>query len=203
MTSDVPVLEGRGLRLRPHSEADVDAIVERCRDPETVRWTVVPTPYDHAMTREYLAGMADPANPDVSFAIEVDGRYAGTLDLRPYATAAEHAGGSVGFVTSPWARGRQVMTRAMVVAMDHAFGALGWQFVVWQANVGNVASYKAVWRLGFPLPVTVPVLLLHRDRMRDGWHSVLERDAVREPVLPWDEAEAALRASAATARRPG
>ncbi|HYN29022.1 MAG TPA: GNAT family N-acetyltransferase [Dermatophilaceae bacterium] len=203
MVAEIPVLEGHGLRLRPHTDADIDAVAERCVDPETVRWTTVPSPYDAGMARDYLAQMADPANPDTCVAIEVDGRYAGTVDLRPYATAPEHAGGSVGFVTSPWARGRQVMTRAMAVACDHAFGTLRWQFVVWQANVGNLASYKAVWRLGFPLPVTVPALLLHRDRMRDGWHSVLEHDALREPALPWPDAEAALLASAATARRPG
>jgi hypothetical protein len=95
------------------------------------------------------------------------------------------------------------MTRAMDVALDHAFGVLGWELTVWQANVGNLASYKAVWRPGFPLPVTVPALLPHRDGMRDGWHCALERDAAREPALPWAEAEEALLATVASARRPG
>ncbi|WP_392466693.1 hypothetical protein ACF3NS_13715 [Arsenicicoccus cauae] len=32
--------------LRAHTEGDVPAIVEQCTDPESLRWTTVPRPYD-------------------------------------------------------------------------------------------------------------------------------------------------------------
>ena len=42
----VPVLvdPAAGVLLRAHREADIPGIIEQCRDPETIRWTTVPTP---------------------------------------------------------------------------------------------------------------------------------------------------------------
>lgn len=199
---DIPVLKGSTVVLRPHGEADLDAILERCLDAETIRWTTVPSPYTREMAEDYLAGLA-PTPEQISWAIEVDGHYGGTIDIRSFGRDAEHAAGNFGFVTHPKIRGRGVMTEAVRLAVDHAFDVLGWQHLTWQGNVGNYASYKAVWRSGFPLPQSVPALLPHRGRMVDAWHSVLERDDEREPLVPWNEAYAVLREHVRSARRGG
>lgn len=188
--------------LRPHVDADLDAIFERCLDAETIRWTTVPSPYTQAMVKDYLAGLA-PSSEQISWAIEVEGNYGGTIDIRSYGCDAEHAAGSLGFVTHPWARGRGVMSEAVRLAANHAFDGLGWRHLTWQSNVGNYASYKSVWRSGFPVPQLVPALLPHRGRMVDAWRSVLESNDPRAPQTPWDEALAALRAEARTAKRSG
>lgn len=198
----IPVLRGDLVTLRPHRDDDLDRILERCLHPDTVRWTTVPTPYTRDMAQEYLAGLG-PSPEQVSWAIEVDGAYAGTIDLRSWGCDAEHASGNLGFVTHQDLRGRGVMSQAVRLAVDHAFDTLGWQHVTWQANAGNYGSYKAVWRSGFPVPQLVPALLLHRGRMVDAWHSVLEPDASREPQVGWDQAYAVLVEHVRTARRPG
>lgn len=198
----IPVLEGTTVTLRPHTRADLEPVFERCLHPETIRWTTVPSPYTLEMAREYLEGLG-PSAEQISWAIEVDRAYAGTIDLRAWACDAEHPSGNLGFVTHQDFRGRGVMTEAVGLAVDHAFGRLGWHHVTWQANVGNYGSYKAAWRNGFPVPQMVPALLLNRGRMVDAWHSVLEPDMPRGPDVPWDEAYAVLQEHARAARRPG
>jgi len=198
----IPVLTGSTVVLRPHRATDLEAILERCLDPETIRWTTVPSPYTAAMAEEYLAGLA-PSAAQISWAIDVDGRYGGTIDIRSFGCDAEYAAGNLGFVTHPKARGQGAMTEAVRLAVDHAFDVLGWQHLLWQANVGNYASYKPVWRSGFGVPQLVPALLPQRGRMVDAWHSVLERHDPRTPLTPWDQAHALLRAHVRSARRSG
>lgn len=199
----IPVLKGPVITLRPHTADDLGPIVERCQDADSIRWTTVPTPYTETMGHEYLAGIMEPSAEQVSWAIDRDGAYAGTIDLRAWSREPGHSSGNLGFVTHPQARGLGVMSEAVGLVVDHAFGELGWELVAWQANVGNYASYKAAWRNGFPLPQLVPALLDHKGRMLDGWHSVLEADTVREPQVPWEDAYAVLTEHVRTARRPG
>ena len=198
----IPVLSGPTVVLRPHEPADLDAILERCLDPETIRWTVIPTPYTREMAAEYLAG-SGPSTEQVSWAIEVDGRYGGTIDLRSYGCDDLHRAGNLGFVTHPAVRGRGAMSEAVRLVVDHAFDVLGWHHVTWQANVGNYASCKPIWRSGFPVPQLVPALLPHRGRMVDAWHSVLDADRPRQPTAPWSEVRAVLDDQVRGARRPG
>ena len=199
----VPVVSGGGVTLRPHTMDDLAPVLERCLDPGTVRWTTVPSSYTEEMAQEYLARIVEPSPEQVSWAIEQDGDYVGTIDLRLTEGGAVRPSGDVGFVTHQRARGRGVMSEAVALAVDHAFGTLGWEPLVWQANVGNVASYKPMWRNGFPVPLAVPALLNHRGVLLDGWHSVLEPGMPRRPSVSWDEAHASLLRDVETARRPG
>lgn len=199
----IPVLAGPTVTLRPHTADDLTPIYERCRDRETIRWTTVPESYTRDMAQDYLTAISEPSPEQISWAIELEGDYVGTIDLRLATEVGPHAAGDLGFVTHQRARGRGIMTQAVALAVDHAFGELGWELLVWQAHVGNVASYKPMWRTGFPPPVAVPALLNPRGRMLDGWHSVLEPGMPREPAQPWDEVHARLLAEVAAARRPG
>jgi RimJ/RimL family protein N-acetyltransferase len=142
------------------------------------------------MAQEYLTGLLAPREEAISWAIEVDGAYAGTIDLRRM--GVEAGAGDLGFVTHPGFRGRGVMSGAVQLVLLHAFDTLGWQAVRWQAHAGNWGSTKAIWRNGFPVPVFVPDLLVERGRLIDGWISTIHADAPREPVAPWDEVRAAL-----------
>lgn len=186
----VPVLQGALVRLRPHRAADLDAVLARSRDPESQRWTTIPADCTREMAEEYLAGLLEPSSDEVSWAIEVEGDYAGTIDLRTL--PVDGGAGDLGFVTHPAFRGRGVMSEAVGLVVQQALDVWGWQLVRWQAHAGNWASAKAVWRNGFPLPVFVPDLLLQRGRAVDGWMSTLRRDGSREPVAAWDDVVAAL-----------
>ena len=194
-TLTVPVLRGELVTLRPHTQGDLDGVYERCIDPTTRRFTTIPLEYSREMAQEYLAGLFEPAAERISWAIEVDGRYAGSIDLR--AMPVDAGAGDLGYVTHPAFRGRGVMSEAIGLAVGHAFDALGWQLVRWQAHAGNWGSAKAVWRAGFPVPTFVPDLLVERGRVVDGWISTIHADATREPVATWDEVRAILSAPAA------
>lgn len=189
---EVPTLHGPDVLLRPHTMDDLVPVLERCLDPQSVRWTVIPTPYTEQMAHDYLASVIEGSPYQVSWAIEKDGQYAGTIDIRSSGGQREHAAGDLGYVAHARARGQGVMTQAASLAIDHAFGALGWKRIVWQANVGNIGSYKPMWRNGFPQPMAVPALLNQRGAMVDGWHSVLTPDMPRTPAIPWADSLAGL-----------
>ena len=114
------------LRLRPMEEQDLDAVVQTCRDPETVRWTTVPDPYERADAQGYQAYGRDAwARGDAAcFVIaDADDRYAGTLDLR--LSPADPLLADVGFMTAPAARGRGYMPAALVALSAWGFSDAG------------------------------------------------------------------------------
>lgn len=186
----VPVLTGDLVTLRPHRADDLDAVFERCLDPQTRAFTTIPLEYTREMAQEYLEGLLTPSAELASWAIEAQGAYAGTIDLRVLALDA--GGGDLGYVTHPAHRGRGVMSEAVALVVAHAFDTLGWPLVQWKAHAGNWGSLKAVWRAGFPVPVFVPDLLLERGQLTDGWISTLHAPAPAAPVAPWEDVVGAL-----------
>jgi RimJ/RimL family protein N-acetyltransferase len=180
---EVPTLTDGRVTLRAHARADVPRIVEQCRDPESIRWTTVPTPYDERDAQEWIgsvvpAGWSDDAT--YCFAIEHGGVFAGSVDLRI------RGGGEaeIGFGLHPGARGGHVMRRALALLLDWGFDR-GIEVVHWRAFVGNWSSRRTVWALGFRFGPTIPGLLPHRGERRDGWTGWIGRDDPREPVEPW------------------
>ena len=179
----VPVLvdPAAGVLLRAHDESDIPGIIEQCRDPETIRWTTVPTPeggYGEREARAFLSTIPfgwEGGGPYV-WAIELlagEGRepvpFAGSIDLQP----REPAVFSVGFGLHPAARGRRVMTSALRLVRDHAFDVLELQAIRWQAAVGNWASRRTAAAAGFRFDGTVRSLLSHRGELLDGWQATL------------------------------
>ena len=186
----VPVVTDGTVTLRPHTAGDLDAIFERCIDPITQRFTTIPLDYTREMAQDYLTGLLETSAALISWAIEVDGHYAGTIDLR--AMQVDVGAGDLGYVTHPAHRGRGVMTGALRLVLAHAFDTLGWQTVRWQAHAGNWGSAKAVWRSGHPTPIFVPDLLVERGQLVDGWISTIHADMPREPAASWEQTRAAL-----------
>jgi RimJ/RimL family protein N-acetyltransferase len=186
----IPVLTGDLVTLRPHGLDDAERVLERAVDPLAQRFTTVPLDYTREMAVEYVTGFTAPSAEQISWAIELEGRYAGTIDLR--VMPVDVGAGSVGYATHQDVRGRGVMSDAVRVVVRYAFDVLGWQTVRWQAHAGNWGSAKAVWRAGFPVPTSVPDLLIERGRLVDGWMSTLHAPAPAEPVSTWDEVVAAL-----------
>src|SRR5215203_2704756 len=86
----VPELTDGVVRLRAHRPGDAERIVEQSTDPESRRWTTVPRPYGLADAREFLARIEQEwSGPGgmrywaVTDADDEQGRYLGTIDLRP------------------------------------------------------------------------------------------------------------------------
>ncbi|MEO5980745.1 MAG: GNAT family N-acetyltransferase [Pedococcus sp.] len=186
----IPVLTGDLVTLRQHRDTDADGVFERAVDPLARHFTMVPLEYTREMALGYATEFTAPSAEQICWAIEVDGAYAGSIDLRIMAVDA--GAGSLGFATHQDFRGRGVMSEAVRVVVRHAFDELGFASVRWEAHVGNWGSAKTIWRAGFPVPTFVPDLLIERGRLVDGWISTLHAPTPTEPVASWDQVQAAL-----------
>lgn len=144
-----PVLSDGVVLLRPPAPGDLADLVQTVRDPQFVRWTTVPSPYDEAMAEEFLAPRLDSATwwqePYWVITVVPEDRFCGAIDLRP-----DGAGGAVvGFGMSPWARGHGHMTRALRLVSTWGLTAGRLEVVMWEGLVGNTASRRVAERAGF------------------------------------------------------
>jgi len=178
----IPTLTDEVVTLRPLGMDDLDAVVEQSRDPETVRWTFVPDPYGLQEGRDFIALSLAEWQDDLGcgWAIEHDGRFAGLVSYQ------SRGGGAVevAFAAHPAARGRGVMTRAVRLAVAHAFDH-GADIVLWHARVGNVGSRKVAWRCGFTLGG--PTVATRHDHVMEVWSGHLRRGEPMQPSGRWLE----------------
>jgi RimJ/RimL family protein N-acetyltransferase len=179
-----PTLTDGVVTLRAHRPEDAQGALEQSRDPSSQRWTTVPVPYSIDDARAFVAGHMPTAfetGAEWGFAIEVDGRYAGTVSLRPQGSGrAEIAYGS-----HPAIRGTGAVERALRLLLAWGFDEQGLQTVIWWAHVGNWASRKVAWRLGFSCDGAVRRWEPQRGELRDAWVGTLLRGDPREPGTAW------------------
>jgi RimJ/RimL family protein N-acetyltransferase len=158
------------LRLRAMEEDDLDAIEATCRDPETRRWTSLPTDYRRRDAESFLeyCRQAWAGGTAAGYAIaDRQDRYVGTIDLRLSPTDPLLA--DVGFMTAPYARGRGHQTAALAALCAWGFAVLGLARVEWRATVGNVASRRVAEKVGFTVEGTARRALTHRGTRVDAW----------------------------------
>ena len=186
---EVPTLVDGDVTLRAHRVDDAAAIVEQCVDAVSIRWTTVPPGYDNAMAVEWVTE-AIPAGWQSgsarTFAIESthpDGRrrFSGSLSLRD--AGVDRA--ELAFGAHPAVRGRGVMTSAVNLLLDYGFETCGIETVLWLANVGNTASRRVAWKIGFTFGGVVPRWLPQRGEYVDGWVATLHRSDSRDPKCRW------------------
>jgi RimJ/RimL family protein N-acetyltransferase len=164
--TEVPELRDGDVLLRAHTEDDLDAVWEQCQDPDMQRFTTIPVPYSRHDARWFLdhvrAGWAD--GGVAAWAIGVDGRFAGTVDLR-----FGEGWASVGYGLHPWARGHGVMTTAVALALEWAFDVRGVAGVRWEALVGNRPSRRVAEKCGFTIEGTARGMSVARGVRHDAW----------------------------------
>jgi RimJ/RimL family protein N-acetyltransferase len=179
-----PTLTDGVVTLRAHRAEDVPRMVEQCQDPVSIAWTTVPVPYAASDAEEFGLHVLPAAWADGSewgFAVEFEGRYAGTISLRDEGPGrAEIAYGS-----HPDVRGTGTMLRALRLLVDWGFSELDLETIVWQAFTGNWPSRKLAWRLGVTVEGTLRRYLPQRGARRDAWIGTLLKDDPREPRSTW------------------
>lgn len=175
----------REVSLRAHTEADLPGIVEQSRDPETVRWTTVPTPYAEADAREFVHGVIAAgvdAGQLMSWAVEaeIEGvrRYCGTIDVHVQVPGRVE----LGIAAVPAARGRGIMAAGCRLALDWVFGPGGARTAAWLAFVGNWPSRWLAESLGFRIAGTLPAYGGQRGELVDSWLLTLRAEDPRVPV---------------------
>lgn len=181
---DVPVLTDDVVTLRAHTADDVEPAYRMCQDPVMQEWTTIPVPYLLENAQIYLTELIPAGwreNASWAWAIEYAGKYVGTIDLRD----GDGGVGEVGFAVSPDVRGHGVMTRTLRLVVRHAFDDLGWKRVIWRAYVGNFASRRVAWKVGFRGLVTIPGGGNSRGVRKDEWVASVGRDDDLEPQGNW------------------
>lgn len=162
------------LRLRPMEERDLDEVVVTCQDPDTVRWTGVPHPYQRTDAEGYLTygGLAWARGSSACFVLaDPDDAFAGTVDLRLNPTDPLLA--EVGFMTAPPARGRGWMPAALGALAAWGITGLGLARVEWKAHVGNTASRRVAEKAGFTVEGTLRGGVSQRGDRVDAWVGAL------------------------------
>jgi RimJ/RimL family protein N-acetyltransferase len=183
MTS-APTLTDGVVTLRAHREDDVPGVFEQCQDPATQQWTTVPVPYTLDNARTFVSAVMPAGWADGStwgFAVEVDGRFGGTVELRDEG----HGRAEIAFGSHPRMRGTGAMERACRLLIDWGLRDRRAQVIVWRANRGNWASRKLAWRLGFTFEGAIRAALPHRGELRDAWVGTLLCQDDREPKGRW------------------
>lgn len=147
-TDALPVTDGV-VALRLPRLADVPALVVACDDPEIARWTFVPSPYGPEHGAGFvLAAAGGAATGSDLMLVAVD---AASDELLGAIGLHDIGGGEaeVGYWVAASARGRGVASRALALAVGHAFGSLGLHRLQADVLAGNDASLRILERAGF------------------------------------------------------
>ena len=146
-----PTLEAEGVVLRPWRRSDADAVLAACQDPDIVRWTTVPAPYERTHAEAFVGPVSAEAWADktaVHFAaVDEAGDVVGSFGLvrvNPSVGVTE-----VGYWVAPWARRRGVARRAAAAVTEWALRDVGHDRVELRAAVGNVGSRRVAECIGF------------------------------------------------------
>jgi RimJ/RimL family protein N-acetyltransferase len=148
---DEPLVDGP-TALRAWRDADVDAIVAACQDPEIVRWTRVPEQYGDVDAQAYLleryqsthAGRIAPFA--IVSSVKLDELLGSISILR---LAWEDLRGEVGYWLAAEARGQGHATRAVRLISAWGFETLGLERLELLAATGNLASQRVAERAGY------------------------------------------------------
>jgi RimJ/RimL family protein N-acetyltransferase len=183
-------LRGERVVLSVPTHDDIDRITELCQDEQIQRWTSVPSPYQHRHASWFVREMVPPgwdSGSHLQWAVRdpADGTANGMVGL----ALDGHGSGEIGYWLAAPARGSGLMTEAARLVVENAFHPDGLALVrlLWRAQVGNWASRKLAWRLGFRFDGTLRSELIQRDERRDAWVGTLVATDEREPALPWFE----------------
>jgi RimJ/RimL family protein N-acetyltransferase len=152
-------LEDGDITLRPLGEEDVPAMVEAFRDPETVRWLPVPSPYTENDARDFIRKARDAS----AIADVRTGELLGTIGWRWV-----DANVQLGYWVKREARGRGIATRALILLSRWALEELGARRVQLVAEPENVPSRRVAEKAGFQPEGTLRAYIEVRGERRDA-----------------------------------
>lgn len=181
---EVPVLEARGVKVRPYDVADAGGIVERSRDEQTGQWTGMPRGLTVEAAQEWIVQVGQqPSERQVSWALEVEGRYAGQVGLRPEGDGGSHPRRHNSVGPGSWSRGCRCPAGLAVgpprpgVGRRHLAGARGQR----RKREDGVES-------GLQPPAPRALRTRPRGKLVDGWWSVMTPTSTGEPVTArWED----------------
>ncbi|HEX7746944.1 MAG TPA: GNAT family protein [Micromonosporaceae bacterium] len=157
-----------GLLLRPWRAADAPVVLQTLRDPEIALWNPSPA-LDLAAAAEWVERRADWSPGDhasLAVAEPRTGALLGSVSLH----RIFDGGASIGYWTSPRARGRGVATRAITAVSDWGFDHLGLERIELCHAVPNAASCRVAERAGYLFEGTLRQSYRYGDGRRYDEH---------------------------------
>jgi RimJ/RimL family protein N-acetyltransferase len=147
--TEIPVLRGERVVVRPFRKTDLDDLAAGCADPVTQRFLpLLPGPFTRADAAAWIERGAPAAlaagNWAYGFADPDSERLIGGGGV----TGLGQGLAEIGYWTAPWARGRGVAAEAARLLASHAF-AHGTHRLVLHTHPENVASQKVAIAAGF------------------------------------------------------
>jgi RimJ/RimL family protein N-acetyltransferase len=172
-------LDDGSVRLRLRSDADLEAVIEACQDPEIPRWTRVPDPYGERQAREWAVESARQHEAGEGLHLLVvdaaDDRLLGSIGV--HRIDREERRCDVGYWLAREARGRGAMTRAVRLLSAWAFDALPVDRIEITTDPRNAASRAVAERAGFRFEGVLRSYVMIKDRRRDmAMYSLLRTD---------------------------
>lgn len=142
-------------RLRAPREDDLADITAACNDDATRAWLPLPIPYGTDDARDFVRRHSPSqltTGAGIERALESQGRLCGMVGLG--LTSWSIGSTEAGYWLAPWARGRGLMTAALMAMTDFAFSH-GLSRVEVRIATGNHASIGVALRSGFRLEGTL------------------------------------------------
>lgn len=156
------VLESKELVLRPLKPSDADDLYEACQDPEIIRWTTIPQPYERAHAEGFVTNP-----PEHIWAItipEFNDRWCGSIEVRIPQNQQKPV--DLGYMLAPWARGRGLMAAGVKLVKDYLFNQ-GFEKIDIRVYPQNTASRKTALNAGFIFREIVENAETQRGELRD------------------------------------
>ncbi|WP_189045195.1 GNAT family N-acetyltransferase [Micromonospora sonchi] len=142
-------LTGPGLLLRPWRDADAAAVLEVLRDPAITQWNPQGDVNDLEAARRWVRRRADwSGGSHIALAV-VDPAAPETLSGSVSLHRIQDGDASIGYWTSPTARGRGLASAAVARLTTWAFAELGLYRIELCHAVPNSASCRVAERAGY------------------------------------------------------
>ncbi|MFF3862918.1 GNAT family N-acetyltransferase [Streptomyces sp. NPDC002209] len=175
------------LFLRPFTPSDAQEVYAACQDPDIQRWTMVPSPYEHAHAHAFVNELVpngwreDTAYP---FAVRLG------ADGPLVASTGIHLHGADSYEIGYWAvrehRGHGYVTEAVAAVARWAFTEAGIVRLEWRAEAGNAGSRAVAEKVGFRFEGLLRAGLIRNGTARDCWiGALLPSDLGLTPALPY------------------
>ena len=135
--------------LRPLQESDIDPIFKACQDPMIPAFTRVPAPYDREMAEDFVreSAFAYLNRLTISFAIEVNGKFAGTIGLHSL-KLSDHCA-EVGYWIADSHRGKGICTEALITITNFSLDVIRFRRLEALVDFDNLASQRVLERAGY------------------------------------------------------
>ena len=155
------------IKLRKWDEADLDNLVKYANNPNVAKWftNAFPHPYTHEDGKAYLSMIAND-NPVKVFAIEVDGKAAGSIGIIPQ-TDVHEKNAEMGYWLAEEYWGKGIMLKAIQEIVDYGFQTLDIVRIFARPFSTNLKSQRVLEKAGFKLEARLKNALYKNGEFMD------------------------------------